>query len=62
MVNEDGSPDIYVQTERPIDEKQLANWLPINNSAFQLYLRVYLPQDSVLNNEWVMPSITNALP
>ncbi len=58
VLNEDGSLDIYVQAEKPTDEKQLANWLPVSEGAFQLYLRVYLPQDSVLNNEWVMPSIT----
>ena len=57
VLNEDGSLDIYVQAEKPTDEKQLANWLPVSEGAFQLYLRVYLPQDSVLNNEWVMPSI-----
>jgi len=57
VLNEDGSLDIYVQAEKPTDEKQLANWLPVSEGAFQLYLRVYLPQDSVLNNEWVMPSV-----
>lgn len=57
ILNEDGSLDIYVQAEKPTDEKQLANWLPICEGAFQLYLRVYLPTESVLNNEWVMPSI-----
>ena len=46
-----------MQHEKPTDEKQLANWLPISEAAFQLYLRVYLPEDEVLNNEWVMPSI-----
>ncbi|MBR3927918.1 MAG: DUF1254 domain-containing protein [Clostridia bacterium] len=58
ILNEDGSLDIYVQAEKPADEKMLANWLPVSESAFQLYLRVYLPKDCVLNNEWVMPSIT----
>jgi len=59
--NEDGSLDIYVQAEKPTDEKQLANWLPVSEGAFQLYLRVYLPQDNVLNNEWVMPSIVKVV-
>lgn len=58
ILNEDGSLDIYVQAEKPTDEKQLANWLPVSEDAFQLFLRVYLPQDSMLNNEWPMPSIT----
>lgn len=58
ILNEDGSLDIYVQEEKPADEKQLANWLPVNDAAFQLYLRVYLPTDEVLNNQWPMPTIT----
>ncbi len=58
VLNEGGSLDIFVQAEKPTDEKQLANWLPVSQDAFQIYLRVYLPKDNVLNNEWVMPSIT----
>jgi len=58
VLNEDGSLDIYVQKEKPADEKQLANWLPISEAAFQLYLRVYLPTEEVLANQWEMPSIT----
>ena len=61
VLNEDGSLDIYVQAEKPTDEKQLANWLPVSDAAFQIYLRVYLPTDAVLNNEWVMPSITRVV-
>ena len=57
VLNEDGSLDIYVQAEKPADEKQLANWLPVSEGAFQLYLRVYLPTDEILSNEWSMPSI-----
>lgn len=58
VLNEDGSLDIYVQAEKPTDDKQLANWLPVSEGVFQLYLRVYLPTDEILSNEWVMPSIT----
>ena len=57
ILNDDGSLDIYVQAEKPTDEKQLANWLPVSEDAFQLYLRVYLPEENVLSNEWVMPAI-----
>lgn len=61
ILNDDGSLDIYVQAEKPTDEKQLANWLPVSDAAFQLYLRVYLPKDEVLSNEWAMPSIIKVL-
>lgn len=57
VLNEDGSLDIIVQAEKPTDEKALANWLPVSGDAFQLYLRIYLPEESVLTNEWVMPAI-----
>lgn len=57
VLNEDGSLDIYVQAKKPADEKQQANWLPISEGDFQLYLRVYNPTEEVLNNTWVMPSI-----
>ena len=58
ILNEDGSLDIYVQKDKPADEKQLANWLPVSDAAFQLYLRVYLPTDEILTNQWPMPTIT----
>lgn len=60
ILNDDGSLDIYVQKDKPTDEKQLANWLPVSEQGFQLYLRVYLPTDEVLANEWPMPVVAKA--
>lgn len=53
--NEDGSLDIYIQTEKP--EENLSNWLPSCKSNFHLVLRVYLPEESVKNNTWKAPVI-----
>ena len=49
-----------MQKDKPTDEKQLANWLPVSEQGFQLYLRVYLPTDEVLANEWPMPVVAKA--
>jgi hypothetical protein len=59
--NEDGSLDILVQTETPDDASLANNWLPITYSDFHLYLRIYLPQDFVLNGEWNTPVITKVV-
>lgn len=53
---EDGSLDILIQKEKPDAEWQ-SNWLPACEGEFHLYLRVYLPEDEVVRNEWSMPMI-----
>jgi hypothetical protein len=56
--NADGSVDIYIQREAPSDEGKLPNWLPAPAQGdFSLTLRVYWPQESVLNGSWVPPSV-----
>ena len=55
-LNEDGSLDIFVQSNAP-DASKLSNWLPVSNDDFHLFLRIYLPQNSVLNNQWSAPVI-----
>ncbi|MBC3887575.1 DUF1254 domain-containing protein [Acetobacterium paludosum] len=55
-LNEDGSLDILVQTNAP-DASKLSNWLPVSSDDFHLYLRIYLPQESVLNGQWSAPVI-----
>ncbi|MDO4339490.1 MAG: DUF1214 domain-containing protein [Eubacteriales bacterium] len=54
--NEDGSFDIYIQNEKPTDDL-IKNWLPAPTGDFHLYLRVYLPDEKIISNEWEMPSI-----
>ena len=54
--NEDGSLDIYIQKENPGGNKE-SNWLPAATDNFSLTLRMYLPQESVLNSEYQPPPI-----
>ncbi|MBI4858347.1 MAG: DUF1254 domain-containing protein [Acetobacterium woodii] len=55
-LNEDGSLDILVQSNAPDPSKQ-SNWLPVSADDFHLYLRIYLPQEAVLNGQWSAPVI-----
>ncbi len=54
--NDDGSLDIYLQAEAPQDVP-LSNWLPVCKGEFHLHLRIYLPDESVLNGQWRAPEI-----
>lgn len=59
VANPDGSIDIYVQNQRPAQEKQ-ANWLPAPNGPFVLMLRMYWPTEtppSILDGSWKPPQI-----
>jgi hypothetical protein len=53
----DGSLTIYIQGESPGKDKE-ANWLPAPKTGpFKLALRLYVPQKSVLDEDWVPPAI-----
>lgn len=54
--NEDGSLDIYIQNEKPSEEK-VANWLPAPKDDFKLILRLYWPDESILDGSWTPPAI-----
>ena len=55
--NPDGSLTIYIQSESPGEDKE-ANWLPAPKTGpFKLALRLYVPQESVLDESWVPPAI-----
>ena len=53
--NPDGSVDIYIQNTAPIGHE--SNWLPAPSGNFILWLRVYLPGQTVLNGEYKVPPI-----
>ncbi|MBQ8015554.1 MAG: DUF1254 domain-containing protein [Clostridia bacterium] len=53
VYNEDGSLDIYIQAEKP--EENGSNWLPVIQGEFHLVLRIYMPDETVVNNEWQTP-------
>jgi len=55
--NEDGSLDLYVQSDAPEDE-YLQNWLPIpQEGPFYLTMRLYWPKEEVLNGDWNIPFV-----
>ena len=55
VYQEDGSIDIVFSQEDPQDPT--VNWIPVPDGAFRVYLRVYVPQDAVLDGDWVAPGI-----
>ncbi len=52
----DGSLDIYVQHVSPGAEKE-SNWLPAPSGDFNLLLRLYAPEASVVDGSWVPPAV-----
>jgi hypothetical protein len=57
--NPDGSLDLYVQHESPGSEKE-SNWLPAPESSFNLFLRLYWPEDAVTKGNWIPPVLAVA--
>ena len=53
--NKDGGLDIELGHAKPQGEG--ANWLPTPNGEFYLLLRLYQPQESVLNGEYQLPQV-----
>lgn len=60
-INPDGSVDIYIQRVSPGEGKE-ANWLPSPDGDFILMLRMYWPENSVIDGTWQMPGIQNLGP
>lgn len=54
--NEDGSLDILIQAERP--EEREENWLPVMEGEFHLVLRIYMPGQAVVTNQWPTPVLS----
>ena len=56
--NSDGSVDIYLQSKSPESQKE-SNWLPSPSSGpYYTILRMYGPQGTLLNGNWVAPQPT----
>jgi hypothetical protein len=56
----DGSMDIWLQREAPVDAAQRANWLPAPAGPMQLTLRAYLPQPTMVDGRAALPSVQRA--
>jgi hypothetical protein len=53
----DGSLTIYIQADPP-GEGRNANWLPAPKAGpFRLYLRLYTPEQKVLDSTWAPPAV-----
>jgi hypothetical protein len=57
IFEEDGSLVIRVQKDSPGPERE-ANWLPAPDGAFYVILRLYLPEQAVLDGEWGAPALS----
>jgi hypothetical protein len=53
--NADGSVDIYIQNAAPAGRE--SNWLPAPAGNFILWLRVYIPGQTILDGEYEVPPI-----
>jgi hypothetical protein len=58
VANADGSVDIYIQNAPPTGHE--SNWLPAPSGNFILWLRAYLPAQSVLDGQYQVPPIVQA--
>lgn len=56
--NDDGSVDIILSEDAP---KDTANWLPVGDGGFHLYMRIYTPDMEALEI-WTVPTITEIDP
>lgn len=56
QMDADGGMTLYLQNQSPGVAKE-SNWLPTPNGAFYGLLRVYLPQDAILEGAWQAPAL-----
>ncbi|MFG2695129.1 DUF1254 domain-containing protein [Kitasatospora sp. NPDC048407] len=53
----DGSLTLYLQHRQPTDPDEFANWLPTPSSGFRPMVRMYQPQDAILDGTYRLPPI-----
>ena len=56
VYNKDGSLDIYIQHDSPGPDKE-SNWLPAPTGDFDLSMRLYGPDDSILSGKYQYATI-----
>ena len=57
-LNPDGSVDIYIQNAAPGGRE--SNWLPAPSGKFILWLRVYIPGETILQGRYTVPPVAEA--
>jgi hypothetical protein len=55
-VNPDGSLDLYIQNQNPGAGHE-TNWLPSGDGIFNMTMRLYWPEDAILNGGWQPPAV-----
>ncbi len=55
----DGSIVLYVQEDSPGSNRE-ANWLPAPGGPFYMVLRLYGPEETALEGEWIPPAVQKA--
>jgi hypothetical protein len=55
-MNPDSSLDIYIQHDDPGPDKR-TNWLPAPDGPFVLMMRLYWPEQSVIDRSWKPPAV-----
>ena len=53
----DGSLTLRLSAERPTDPAGAANWLPVPTGRFRAVLRLHLPDQAVLDGDYVIPAL-----
>jgi hypothetical protein len=54
--NPDGSLDVYVQGTSPGTDRE-SNWLPSGGASFNLTIRLYWPEEAIINGSWHPPAL-----
>ena len=54
LIADDGSLTFYIQKDSPGKDLE-SNWLPALDGPFYAVLRLYGPEQSVLDGEWTNP-------
>ena len=55
----DGSLTLYIGKESPGDARE-ANWLPAPDGPFYLVMRLYGPEETALEGQWLPPVLNKA--
>lgn len=57
VINADGALEIYIQNEAPTAPNEKANWLPAPAKGFYMNLRLYNPDNGLMEGTWSPPFI-----